>query len=99
MGGTCSICGEMRNLYEIIKRRSRVVNIPAKYNGGSGFTFRPGDRLPSLKFFVVFPQSFQANASIVPYNWTTTALFQILSPFTYDPIIQRYIVLVTEKAL
>jgi hypothetical protein len=37
-----------------IKRRERVVNTPALYSAGSWFTSQHGDRLPWLRFFVVF---------------------------------------------
>jgi hypothetical protein len=36
------------------ERRGRVVNIPALYSGDHEFTSLPGDRLSSLRFFVVF---------------------------------------------
>jgi hypothetical protein len=36
------------------ERRSKLVNAPASYSGGPGFTSRPGDRLSWLRGFVVF---------------------------------------------
>jgi hypothetical protein len=39
-------------------------------------------------FFMAFPQSLQANAEIVPHNYSMIASFQILSnPFTYHQFI------------
>jgi hypothetical protein len=44
-----------------IVHRSRVVNTPASYLGGSWFKSRSGDRLSWLRFSRDFPQSLQAN--------------------------------------
>jgi hypothetical protein len=47
-----------------------------------------------------FPQSLQAGAMIEPWNKAKTAFFQILSnsSFTYNPLIQCYVILAIEKA-
>jgi hypothetical protein len=69
------------------------------YSEDPGFKSRLGDRL-SLGFRG-FPQSFKANARIVPCNLNvaTAASIQILSnsSFKHFPFIRLYIVLVTEK--
>jgi hypothetical protein len=38
----------------LTERRGRVVNTPAAYSRGPGFTSRSGDRLSSLRFVVLF---------------------------------------------
>jgi hypothetical protein len=48
-------CGKIVKQHDkTTEHRGRVVNILASYSGGPGFKSRPGDRLPLLRFFVVF---------------------------------------------
>jgi hypothetical protein len=39
---------------DVAERRGAVVNAPASYSGGPGFKSLPRDRLPCLRYFVVF---------------------------------------------
>jgi hypothetical protein len=78
----------------LTERRRRIVNTPAFYSGVSGFKFRSGNRLTSLRFFVVF---FSPSRQM-PYF--TTPSFHSLSnsSFTYHLFFRRCIACVTEKA-
>jgi hypothetical protein len=81
------------------ERRCRVVNTPASYLGDPGFKSGSRDRLSCLRFFVVFLSHGRMPGHCLKIS-PRTASFQIRSnsSVTYHPFIQRYIVLVTERA-